>query len=116
MYLKTGNKSQCSGCTACIVKCPKNAIKMIVDEEGFRYPQIDKDKCIDCGACYQICPNVKKDETNTITQAYGAKHKNDQERATSRSGSVFVALSDVILRENRDNIWGRIDRRFFCYS
>ncbi len=91
MYLKTGKKSQCSGCTACMAKCPKNAIKMVVDEEGFRYPEIDQDKCIHCGACYQICPNVKKEEANTISRAYGAKHKNEQERLTSRSGRCFCS-------------------------
>ena len=60
MYLKSGDKSECSGCTACMNICPRNAIKMVVDEEGFKYPSIDKEKCIECGACYKICPNVKK--------------------------------------------------------
>lgn len=100
MYLETGNKSECSGCTACMARCPKNAIKMVEDNEGFKYPKIDKDKCINCGACYKICPNVKKDKTNTIIKVYGAKHKNERERFTSRSGGVFVALSDYILSQN----------------
>lgn len=99
MYLKSGDKSKCSGCTACMSKCPKNAITMITDEEGFQYPVIDKEKCINCGICYKICPNVKKDETNTIMEAYGVKHKNEKERLTSRSGGVFVAISDYILKQ-----------------
>ena len=97
MYLTTKNKSECSGCTACMSICPKNAIEMVDDEEGFKYPHINKEKCINCGACYKICPNIKKDETNTIEKAYGAKHKNENERLTSRSGGVFIALSDYIL-------------------
>lgn len=100
MYLKSGKKSECSGCTACMNICPKDAIKMSYDEEGFLYPTIDKEKCIDCGACYKICPNIIKDEKNTIMEAYGAKHKNEKERITSRSGGVFVALSDYILNQN----------------
>lgn len=99
MYLKSGKKSECSGCTACKNICPKNAIQMIEDEEGFKYPKIDKEKCINCGACYKICPNVKKDETNTIKEAYGVKHKNENERITSRSGGVFIALSDYVLKQ-----------------
>lgn len=99
MYLKSEKKSECSGCTACMNICPKNAIQMIEDEEGFKYPQIDKEKCIDCGACYKICPNIKKDESNNIIEAYGVKHKNDEERMTSRSGGVFIALSDYILNQ-----------------
>lgn len=99
MYLKSGKKTECSGCTACMNICPKNAIQMIEDEEGFKYPRIDKEKCIDCGACYKICPNIKKDESNNIIEAYGVKHKNDEERITSRSGGVFIALSDYILNQ-----------------
>lgn len=100
MYLESKNKSECSGCTACKNICPKNAINMVFDEEGFRYPVIDKNKCINCGACLKICPTFKKERKNTITYAYGAKHKIDKERLTSRSGAVFVALSDYILKEN----------------
>lgn len=99
MYLKSGNKFSCSGCTACMSKCPRNAIKMVMDDEGFKYPVIDKDKCINCGLCFNICPNVKKDKKNVILCAYGAKHKNEIERFTSRSGGAFVALSDYILNE-----------------
>lgn len=98
MYLKNGKKNECSGCTACMNICPKNAIKMLDDEEGFKYPYIDKEKCINCGTCYKICPNIKRDETNTIEKAYGVKHKNEKERETSRSGGVFIALSDYILK------------------
>lgn len=100
MYLKSGDKSECSGCTACMNICPKNAIKMVYDEEGFKYPVIDKDKCINCGACHRICPNVKKDEKNAIIEAYGAKHKDKQEQITSRSGGAFIAISDYILEQN----------------
>ncbi len=100
MYLKSGNKGECSGCTACMNICPKNAIKMIYDEEGFKYPVIDKEKCINCGKCYNICPNIKKDKINSIIQAYGAKHKDVKEQFTSRSGGAFIAISDYILQQN----------------
>ncbi len=97
MYLENKQKETCSGCTACMNICPKNAIKMEEDEEGFKYPIIDKSKCINCGACIKICPNIKKDNSNSIKKTYGVKHKNDKERMTSRSGGVFIALSDYIL-------------------
>ena len=97
MYLKSGEKKECSGCTACMNICPKNAIKMIEYKEGFKYPYIDKEKCINCGACFKICPNIKKDETNTIKEIYGVKHKDKNEQKTSRSGGAFVALSDYVL-------------------
>ena len=35
-------KEECCGCTACYAICPKEAIFMVEDEEGFEYPQIDE--------------------------------------------------------------------------
>lgn len=49
-------KEECCGCTACYSTCPKNAIKMIEDEEGFDYPQIDEVKCVKCYMCVNVCP------------------------------------------------------------
>lgn len=33
-------KEDCCGCSACYAICPKSAIKMVEDEEGFEYPHI----------------------------------------------------------------------------
>ena len=96
MYLDNQNKSLCSGCTACDSVCPVSAIKMEFDEEGFKYPVIDTEKCIDCGLCKKVCPNLEKAK-NKIIEVHGVKHKNIEERKTSRSGGVFVAISDYIL-------------------
>lgn len=39
-------KSSCCGCTACFNICPKNAISMQPDEEGFLYPVVDQIKVL----------------------------------------------------------------------
>lgn len=49
------NKEDCCGCAACCTICPKQAIKMIEDEEGFLYPMIEATKCIRCYKCIQVC-------------------------------------------------------------
>jgi formate hydrogenlyase subunit 6/NADH:ubiquinone oxidoreductase subunit I len=49
-------KKNCFGCFACVNACPKDCISMPEDEEGFRYPKIDYEKCIHCGLCLKSCP------------------------------------------------------------
>lgn len=49
-------KEECCGCTACYAICPKEAIYMLEDNEGFEYPQINKTKCIQCYQCMKVCP------------------------------------------------------------
>ena len=41
-------KEECCGCTACYASCPRKAISMVEDEDGFEYPQVDENKCIHC--------------------------------------------------------------------
>ncbi len=49
------SKENCCGCTACYAICPINAITMQSDSEGFLYPKINKDKCVQCGKCLRVC-------------------------------------------------------------
>ena len=52
-------KEHCCGCTACYAICPKSAISMVEDEEGFDYPVININKCIGCYKCKGVCPIEK---------------------------------------------------------
>lgn len=49
-------KEECCGCSACYATCPKKAISMITDEDGFDYPEVDENKCIGCRICIIVCP------------------------------------------------------------
>lgn len=49
-------KEDCCGCTACYAICPKQAISMQPDEEGFDYPVIDEKLCVRCQMCMKVCP------------------------------------------------------------
>ncbi len=49
-------KNQCCGCTACVIVCRRNAIRMVCDDEGFNYPEINKERCVGCNSCIKVCP------------------------------------------------------------
>ena len=51
------NKEDCCGCAACFAVCPRQAISMVVDKEGFEYPKIDGNKCVHCSICVILCHN-----------------------------------------------------------
>ena len=40
----------------CLKVCPKKAIAIKCDNEGFCYPIISLEKCINCGLCENVCP------------------------------------------------------------
>lgn len=91
---------KCSGCTACFAICPKDAITMQADSEGFKYPVIDKNKCIDCGLCCKVCPlenmygNFVKDKTSFACSA-----KDENFTKQSSSGGVFAILANMYIKE-----------------
>lgn len=90
-------KSQCCGCTACSSICPKKAIVMKQDEEGFMYPIIDKSKCVNCGLCDKVCPVKNVKEERFEQKAYIVNNKNDEIRKDSTSGGAFTPIAEYVL-------------------
>jgi len=43
--------SKCIGCHACKIFCPQKAIYY-----GVRKMEIDQEKCVQCGTCFNECP------------------------------------------------------------
>lgn len=94
-------KEACCGCTACSNVCPKEAISMIADDEGFLYPIIKDELCVECGLCKEICSfhdsyDVSRNYENPLV--YAARHRQKKKLLASRSGAIFIALSDVVLQ------------------
>ena len=106
--IKILDPAKCCGCTACAAICTHNAITMQPDALGFLYPVVDEEKCTNCGLCEKVCAfNDNYDKSLNLKQptAFGARHKDMNEVATSRSGAAFIAISDYIL-ENGGIVYG----------
>ena len=54
-------KEDCCGCGACSSICSRHAITMVEDNEGFLYPKVNDDRCVQCKRCISVCP-IKKGE------------------------------------------------------
>lgn len=91
------DKNQCTGCTACMSICPKKAITMQEDKEGFEFPYIDKIKCIDCQMCKNICP-VNKSKTQDCISFYACQLKYEKALMDSTSGGAFYAFAEYVLQ------------------
>ena len=89
---------KCCGCGACMAICPKNAIVMRRDEEGFLYPRIDEEACIGCGLCEKRCPAVGV-QTQRRGRALAAYNRDEGVREASSSGGVFTALAQQVLSQ-----------------
>ncbi|MDM8326134.1 Coenzyme F420 hydrogenase/dehydrogenase, beta subunit C-terminal domain [Bacteroides gallinaceum] len=99
--IKILNKKDCCGCTACVQRCPKRCISMKEDEEGFLYPVVDKNICINCGQCEKVCPLLNRPEkiVPQPQEVLAVKNRNEEERIASSSGGVFIALAKKILEK-----------------
>ena len=92
------NKIDCCGCNACGDICAHHAISFSLDEEGFLYPHVDNDKCVNCGLCEKICPILHSSEQKRVNydvpRCYAAQCKNLESLFNSTSGSAFATLAE----------------------
>lgn len=98
MYLTKHDKKDCNGCGICTIGCPTNAIKMVEDNEGFFYPQIDEEKCIKCNKCKNICSNYNDSKGNE--RVYMAINRNKDEVKKSSSGGMYYILAKYVIEKN----------------
>lgn len=93
--IRTIAHNACTGCGACRNKCPKDAIRMVLDGEGFYFPQVT-DACVNCGLCLAACPAANPVAHHPTPPAY-AVWADDDTRMKSSSGGMFSLLAEATL-------------------
>ena len=99
-HIDIKKKEDCTGCGACTYVCPKKAIQLHGDKEGFLEPHVDIEKCTECGLCVVNCHAKNEIKCTSMDyEQYAIKHRDEAVRAKSRSGGVFTAISDYFLEK-----------------
>ncbi len=93
------DKTDCCGCGACMNVCPKQSITMQPDEYGYLYPHIDRDVCVKCHACKQVCTYQGDNYGSEPKHAFVGVNRNKEQLMNSASGGVFSALATKFLQE-----------------
>lgn len=93
------DKKKCCGCFACANACPKQCIQMVEDSEGFRYPSVNVEECVNCGMCEKVCPvqNVGAANETFVQKAFVVQNKDEKVLRESTSGGAFSAIAKWIL-------------------
>lgn len=96
------DKKDCCGCNACGDICGHGAITFKTDMEGFWYPEVNQVKCVDCGLCEQVCPQLHalelKQNDFEQPECHAVIHKNIEIRFDSTSGGLFTALAEIMYK------------------
>lgn len=93
--IKLADESICTGCALCHDVCTTGAITMFVSEEGFKYPIIDSNRCIECGKCQKKCPVINDNEFHESKNALYGRLVEDIE--LNSSGGLCKALSKAVI-------------------
>lgn len=105
MPAKLATLRNCTGCMLCLDVCKHNAI-FFTFKEGFYYPNLNKELCINCKLCEKHCPVLSHNNTYTnkyhISTPFAAWSKIDNHRKDSASGGAFYEIASKFLDDNKN--------------
>ncbi len=109
-----GNNYYCTGCGSCRNACPKDAISMVYDGEGFLKPEVDRKSCISCGKCVKVCPVINPGCGNSKPKCYAFSAEGGKLEGSS-SGGAFARLAEKAISEG-GKVYGAVWNPDFTVS
>ncbi len=94
---------ECTSCQMCAAVCPRDAITIRLNKDGFYRPHVNEDECTNCGLCTKVCYKFDNDVKATpvedvkIINVYSAQHLSDVLLEKVTSGGVADALAKELV-------------------
>lgn len=93
----------CTGCQLCSAVCSPEAIRIVLDDDGFYTPVVDDYKCISCGLCKKICYKYDEKFKMSINEqnitAYAAQSTDRELLNSSTSGGIATHIAKECLNQ-----------------
>ena len=90
---------KCTGCGACLQRCPQKCIEWTLGEFGFKYPKADENKCVNCGLCDKACPIGRLPAELENQAVFALVNKDKSILMNSTSGGAFSALAKAVFED-----------------
>ena len=93
--------NECTGCGACASICPKHCIEIQPDVDGFYFPVVDFNNCIECHSCEKACHIVTSVNKTPISRSdfFVYRTKDVELRQASTSGGAFSLFANYVLSQ-----------------
>ncbi len=108
--IRTNNKIDCCGCKTCSIVCPNSCITFFEDPIGAVYPQIDIEKCVNCGSCESVCPIQQTFDNQIGKTAYAAFSSDKNTRFRGSSGGIFESIAASFIEKQGSVFASKFDK------